>query len=177
MQAIKPLDISLILTVSCYLGGVRNMEAGMRRHLLPLALCIGLAGCAAAEPDYSGSYVGGDDTALIQLQIVESDGGDIKGSVSVSAPDYEAGDIASTTKAISGVRRGEQFSLVAHAKDWGAPDAPLALEARGKSLILNVPATGQTIELASMNQSQYRLRLAKLADALNANDVGQLPED
>ena len=53
----------------------------------------------------------------------------------------------------------------------------ISLEAKGNSLILKVPATGQTIELAATNQDQYRKRLNVFASALNANDVGLLPDD
>lgn len=148
----------------------------MFRQIFPVALSLMLAGCGISESDYSGSYVGGDQTALIQLQIVESDGGNINGSVTASLLDYGAGKLKQTTKAITGVRRGEQFSLLAHHGELGA-DAPLSLEGKGNSLILKVPATGQTIELAAMNQDQYRERLNVFAGALTANDVGMQPED
>lgn len=148
----------------------------MFRQFFPVAFGVMLAGCGISEPNYSGSYVGGDQTALIQLQIVEIDGGNINGSVTASLLDYDAGKLKQTTKAITGVRRGEQFSLLAHHGELGA-DAPLSLEAKRGSLILKVPATGQTIELAAMNQNQYRDRLAQFASELSANDVGLLPED
>ncbi|MGV7119428.1 hypothetical protein [Sphingopyxis sp. DBS4] len=149
----------------------------MFRQFFPVAFGLMLAGCGISEPDYSGSYVGGDENALIQLQIVEASGGNINGSVTASLLDYNAGKLKQTTKAITGVRRGEQFSLLAHHNEFGAADAPLSLEAEGNSLILKVPATGQIIELASMDQNQYRDRLTKFASALNANDVGLLPDD
>ena len=149
----------------------------MLRQIFTVAFGMMLAGCGISEPDYSGSYVGGDDTALIQLQIVEADDGNINGSVTASLLDYNAGKLKQTTKAITGVRRGEQFSLLAHHRELGAADAPLSLEAKGNSLMLKVPANGQTIELAAMDQSQYRDRLTKFASALTASDVGLLPED
>lgn len=149
----------------------------MFRQFFSVVFGVMLAGCGLSEPDYSGSYVGGDDTALIQLQIVEADGGNINGSVTASLLDYNAGKLKQTTKAITGVRRGEQFSLLAHHNELGAADAPLSLEARGNSLILKVPATGQTIELAAMDQNQYRDQLTKFASALDANDAGLLPND
>lgn len=148
----------------------------MFRQFLPVSLGVMLAACGISESDYSGSYVGGDQTALIQLQIVESGSGNIYGSVTASLLDYDAGKLKQTTKAITGVRRGEQFSLLAHHGELGA-DAPLSLEAKGGSLILKVPVTGQTIELAAMNQDQYRKRLNVFAGALTANDVGMLPEN
>lgn len=147
----------------------------MFRQLLPIAFGVMLAGCGISEPDYSGSYVGGDQTALIQLQIVEGGSGNINGSVTASLLDYDAGKLKQTTKAITGIRKGEQFSLLAHHNELGAADAPLSLEAKGDSLILKVPATGQTIELAAMDQAEYRNRLTQFASALNANDMGLLP--
>jgi len=148
----------------------------MFRRFFPVLFGAMLAGCGLSEPDYSGAYVGGDQTALIQLQIVEGDSGNINGSVTTSLLDYAAGDLNQTTKAISGVRRGEQFSLLAHHGELGA-DSPLSLEAKGNSLMLKVPATGQSIELVAMDQNQYRDRLTQFASALNANDVGLLPEE
>ncbi len=149
----------------------------MFRQFFPVLFSVMLAGCGILEPDYSGSYVGGDENALIQLQIVEAEGGNIKGSMTASLLDYKAGKLKQTTKAITGVRRGEQFSLLAHHNELGAADAPLSLEAKGNSLILKVPATGQTVELAAMDQNQYRDRLTQFASALDANDVGLLPDD
>ena len=149
----------------------------MFRQFFPVAFGVMLAGCGLSEPDYSGSYVGGDENALIQLQIVEANGGNISGSVTASLLDYSAGKLKQTTKAITGIRRGEQFSLLAHHNELGAADAPLSLEAKGNALILKVPATGQTIELAAMDQNQYRDRLTQFASALDANDVGLLPDD
>ena len=149
----------------------------MLRLCLPMFAGALLAGCGASEPDYSGSYVGGDQTAIIQLQLVEGESGKIDGSVSVSSVDYEAGKLEQTTKAISGVRKGEKFSLIALHKGLGASDAPLSLEAKGNALLLNVPATGQTLELIPMDQAGYRAKLTKLASALTANDVGLVPED
>lgn len=149
----------------------------MFRQFFPVAFGLMLAGCGISEPDYSGSYVGGDENALIQLQIVEADGGNITGSVTASLLDYNAGKLKQTTKAVTGVRRDKQFSLLAHHNELGATDAPLSLEAIGNSLILKVPATGQTIEMAAMDQSQYRDRLTQFASALYANDVGLVPDE
>ena len=149
----------------------------MFRQFFPVALGVMLAGCSLSEPNYSGSYVGGTENALVQLQIVESDGGNINGSATASMLDYREGKLKQTTKAITGIRRGERFSLLAHHNVWGATDAPMFLEAKGPLLILKEPNTGREIELAAMNQDQYRERLAKFASALDANDVGLLPED
>ncbi|RYG55202.1 MAG: hypothetical protein EON56_06010 [Alphaproteobacteria bacterium] len=111
------------------------------------------------------------------MQIVEGDGGNINGSVTASLLDYNAGKLQQTTKAITGIRRGEQFSLLARHNELGAADAPLSLEAKGNALVLKVPATGQTIKLAAMNQEQYRDRLTQFAGALDANDVGLISDD
>lgn len=149
----------------------------MLKGMLPLSFSILLAGCSVSEADYSGSYVGGDDAAVIQLQLVEGQNGKIDGSISVSTIDYQAGKLKQTTKAISGVRNGKRLSLIALHKEWGESDAPLSLEAKGNSLVLNVPANGQTLELSPMDQDGYRDKLTKLASALTANDVGLVADD
>lgn len=77
----------------------------MFRQCLLIALGIMLTSCSTSKQNYSGSYVGGDESVLIQLQIVESNDGRIDGSVAVSQFDYEAGKLKQTTKAVSGVRR------------------------------------------------------------------------
>jgi hypothetical protein len=78
---------------------------------------------------------------------------------------------------MSGIRNGEQISLLAHGHDWGPADTPLSLEVSGNSLVLFMPANGQSLEMQPMNQDEYRERLASFAEALNASDVGLLPEE
>ena len=149
----------------------------MIRRFLTLFSVAALAACGAPKSDYSGAYVGGDQTALMQLHIVEGGGGQITGNLAISQLDYAAGKVKLTTRPITGVRNGEQFSLLAKASQWGAPDSPLSLEANGGSLVLLLPGTGQTLEMQRMGQAEYRGRLAEFAQALNANDIGLLPED
>jgi hypothetical protein len=148
----------------------------MQRHFIAVSVCALLMGCSVSS-GYTGSYVGGDETALVHLDLVESGEGQLNGTIAVSEIDYEAGRLKTTTKPITGVRDGKQISLRAHAETFGAKDASLSLEASGNSLMWKVPTNGQTIELSQTDQPQYRERLAKFADQLNANDVGLLPDD
>ncbi len=149
----------------------------MFKHILQMAACSTLSACTVPKTDYTGSYVGGDATTLIQLQIVEGENGQISGSVAASELDYTAGNLKQTTKAITGIRRDKQFSLLAHHNQWGGSDAPVALEADGNALLLKIPTTGQSLELTKMDQDQYRVRLVKFASALDANDVGLVSEE
>jgi hypothetical protein len=142
-----------------------------------LVAIAALSACDSASSDYSGSYVGGDELVIMQLNIVDGEGGRISGNLAVSALDYSAGKVKLTTRPINGIRNGERFSLLAEGGGWGVKDAPLSLQADGNSLLLQVPGNGQTLELQRMDQEQYRQRLTKFAQALNANDVGMLPED
>ena len=148
----------------------------MLRQFLPMALCPMVFGCALSEPNYTGSYVGGDQSALIQLQIVEGDGGNLNGSFAVSTIDYKARKLKQSVMPITGIRKGEQFSLLAHHIEWGASDAPLSLEGKNHSLFWKIAETGQTVELSPMNQDQYRAKLNEFASALNANDYGFVRE-
>lgn len=149
----------------------------MIRRFVTLLSITALAACGGPKDNYSGAFVGGDETALLQLHIVEGDGGQISGNLAVSQLDYEAGKVKLTTRPITGVRNGQQFSLLARASEWGAPDSPLSLEANGGSLVLLLPGNGQSLEMQPMGQAEYRGRLTDFAQALNANDVGLLPED
>lgn len=146
-------------------------------RFLTLFSVAGLAACGAPKSDYSGAYVGGDQTALMQLHIVEGDGGQITGNLAISQLDYAEGKVKLTTRPFSGVRNGDQFSLLAKASQWGAPDSPLSLEANGGSLVFLLPGTGQTLEMQRMGQAEYRGRLTEFAQALNGTDVGMLPDD
>ncbi len=148
----------------------------MQRHFLALSVSALLMGCNVSS-GYTGSYVGGDETALVHLDLVESGEGQLNGTIAVSALDYAAGELKTTIKPVTGVRDGKQISLRAHTEAFGAQDASLSLEADGNSLMWKVPTNGQTIELSQTDQDQYRERLVKFADQLNANDVGLLPDD
>jgi hypothetical protein len=148
----------------------------MWRRIIALSAIAMLAGCGGSS-GYTGSYVGGDDTAIIQLDLVESGEGQLNGTIAVSELDYEAGRLKTTVKPVTGVRDGKQISLRAHATTFDGREASLSLEADGSSLMWKVPTDGQTIELAEANQTQYQQRLVKFADQLNANDVGLLPDD
>lgn len=149
----------------------------MIRPFAFVAAIAALSACDSPGTDYSGSYVGGDDLVIMQLNIVDGKEGQISGSLAVSALDYSEGKVRLTTRPISGIRSETQFSLLAEGGGWGVQDAPLILQADGNSLWLQVPGNGQTLELERMGQDEYRQRLTKFAQALNANDVGLLPED
>lgn len=142
----------------------------MVRRILLASIILALGACSSPSDDISGAYVGGDETALLQLHIVEGEDGAITGNIAVSQLNYQEGKVELTTKAINGVRRGDQLSLVVKANALGAPDAPLQLEATSGSLTLMVPATGQSLVLEAMDQEQYRQKLADFAQLLNAND-------
>lgn len=149
----------------------------MIRRILTLISIAALTACGGPSDDYSGSYVGGDQTALLQLNIVDGDSGQITGNIAISELDYGEGRVKLTTRPVTGVRNGAEFSLVAEGGGWGIKDAPLNLQADGNSLVLLVPGNGQTLELQPMGQDEYRERLTQFAQALNANDVGLLPDE
>ncbi len=142
-----------------------------------MAAIATLSACDSPRTDYSGSYVGGDEQVIMQLNIVDGKEGQISGNLAVSALNYSEGKLKLTTRPISGIRNETQFSLLAKGGEWGVKDAPLTLQADGSSLLLQVPGNGQTLELQRMGQDEYRQRLTEFAQALNANDVGLLPED
>lgn len=152
------------------------MECPVISRLVPLLLFVALPGCGATKDDYSGAYVGGDNSALIQMRLVEGDDGQITGNLAVSQLDYHDLKVKLTTRSVSGVRNGSQLSLIAKKKDWVGSDAPLSLEARGKSLVLMVPGNGQELELKPMDQDQYRKRLEEFTQPLIAIKTGKLSD-
>lgn len=111
------------------------------------------------------------------MHIVEADSGQITGNLAVSQLDYGAGKVKLTTRPITGVRNGERFSLLVSRQGLGLNDHPLSLEAKGNVLMLMIPATGQSVEMQPMDQDEYREKLTEFAQALNANDVGLLPDE
>lgn len=142
-----------------------------------MAAIAALSACDSLRTDYSGSYVGGDEQVIMQLNIVDGEKGQISGNLAISELDYSEGKVKLTTRPVTGVRNETQFSLLAEGGEWGVKDAPLTLQSDGNSLLLQVPGNGQTLELQRMGQDEYRQRLTEFAQALNANDVGMLPED
>lgn len=136
-----------------------------------------LAACDGPSETHSGLYAGGDQTALLQLNVLEGGDGQITGSIAVSELDYSAGQMKLTTRPITGTRNGEQFSLVAHGGGWGVKDAPLFVHASGNALVLQFPGTGQSLEMQRMEQAQYRQKLAEFAAPLNANGIGSVAEE
>ena len=143
----------------------------MKRKMLILAASTLIAGCDSSPSNYSGSYVGGDNTALIQLELVDRGDGELTGAMAVSQLDWDAGRMQTTIKQISGVRNGPQMSLFAHAKGFGASDSPLSMEAKDGTLFWTVPLNGMTIELAKADQAAYRERLVTFENQLYETDA------
>lgn len=141
----------------------------MIRRLVPLLLAVCLAACGATKDNYSGAYVGGDASTLLQLHIVESGDGQITGNLVISTLDYRARKLKHLARRITGVRNGDQFSLLAHKRGWMESDAQLQFEAKGRALDLMVPGSGVIIEMLPMEQDEYRERLAKFASPLKAS--------
>jgi hypothetical protein len=153
------------------------MEEPVNDRLFPAIFMAALSACSVASDDFSGSYVGGDGTAVLQLQIVEGDAGQINGSLAVTHWDREAEEMKLINRTVSGVRNDEQFSLVAHGNGWDSQETPLSLEANGSSLMLLIPGNGQSLEMQPMGQEEYREQLNEYAQSLTANDVGLLPDE
>ena len=149
----------------------------MLRRIAFVAAIATLSACNGPGADYSGSYVGGDDQALMQLNIVDTGEGQISGSLAISTLDYSAGKVKLMSLPVSGVRTEEQFSLLADGAAAGVKDTPLSLQADGDALKLFLPGNGQTLEMQRMGQDEYRERLTTFAQALSANDVGLVPEN
>lgn len=149
----------------------------MKRKMFMLAVCALVASCDGASSSYTGSYVGGDNSALIQLELVDSGEGQLNGTMAVSQLDYEAGKLETTIKPITGVQNGGQLSLLAHSNSFGASDSPLSMEAEGNSLLWKVPMNGMTIELVKTDQAAYRERLVAFESQLHGTDAGMIDWD
>ena len=58
-------------------------------RLVSLSVAVALAGCGASN--LSGTYVGGDETVAVVLDLVESKAGQFNGSIAVAEANYEKG--------------------------------------------------------------------------------------
>lgn len=148
----------------------------MQPRRLSILATILLMGCGESS-DFTGSFVGGDETAIIQLQLVESENETLKGTIAISEPDYDAGKLKTIIKPVSGTKDQSKAILVVHNSGFGASDGSLSIEKTGSSIYWNVPTNGTTIELSKTDQEGYRERLAWLGDQLGGNDVGMIDYD
>lgn len=148
----------------------------MLRLICALSTVGLIVGCSGSS-GYTGSYLGGDEVTVIQLDLVESGEAQLNGSIVVSELDYAAGRVKMTTKPITGVRDGKHINLRAHAEAIDAREVSLSLEAKGNSLFLKIPANGEIVELQQADTTEYKERLAALENQLNGNDVGLLDEE
>lgn len=149
----------------------------MKHHMFMLAACALIASCNDGTSSYTGSYVGGDNSALIQLELVDSGDGQLNGTIAVSQLDFEAGKLETTVKSITGTNDGSQLSLLAHSNSFGAGNSPLSMEAQGCSLLWKVPTNGLAIELVKSDQVAYRERLIAFESQLHGTDAGTIDWD
>ncbi len=146
----------------------------MKRKMFMLTACALIASCDGASSSYTGSYVGGDNSALIQLELVDSGEGQLNGTMAVSQLDFEAGKLETTVKSVTGAKDGDQLSLLAHSNSFGARNSPLSMQAQGNSLIWKVPMNGMAIELVKTDQAAYRERLIAFESQLRGTDAGMI---
>lgn len=127
---------------------------------LACGLALLLSGCSGSN--LTGTYVGGDQTTAIKLDLVEQEDGKLSGGVAVAQPDYEHNEVKVTSKVMSGVSDHGQLSMIAHANDWGVPDRPLSIAVQGSSLVLKTLDGSQSVVLRRSDQQDYINRVAFL---------------
>lgn len=139
----------------------------MLRPIAFVAALAALSACGGSSPDYSGSYVGGDEQVLMQFNIEAASDGQISGDLAVASLDFAADKVAFHHFPVSGVRKDAQLDLIVPGR--GTEDPKMTLLATGETLQLFVPRTGQTLELVPMSQEQYQQRVAEFAQGLKPN--------
>lgn len=144
----------------------------MLRNFTLFAIAATLVGCSA-NSDYTGSYVGGDETGLIKLTIVEADDQRVNATLSIAKLNYEAGKIDTTTGGLTGIRNGDAINLIAANGNGGS----MSLLGKEGNLVWQIPDTGQSIELVQTDQAEYQKQLIALSQNLTANDVGLIPDE
>lgn len=144
----------------------------MVRGLLAVVMLVLLSGCDASS-NLTGSYVAVDGAELVQLNLVETEKGQINATFSMSVPDFEEGKISTITGGLTGVRNGSTIGLISSNGAGGS----MTLVGTDNGLIWQVPSTGQSIVLVEMDQADYQRELVQLAGLLNANDVGLIVDD
>jgi hypothetical protein len=136
-------------------------------------MAVSLLGGCDVGSNYTGSYVGGDDTGIIHLNLVEADDKRINATVSVSQLDYDAGKLKAKTVGMTGIRDADAINLLSSNGSGGS----MTLIGTKEKLVWQIPTTGQSIEFVETDQAGYQKRLIELSKQLNANDVGLLPDD
>lgn len=153
------------------------MQAGMSEVSILRIVTIFIAGMLLSGcnfgTEYTGSYVGGDETAVILLSLVEGDDYRINATMSVSEPDYAAGKLKAKTVGLTGIRDGDSINLFSSNGSGGS----MTLTANEGKLVWQIPTSGEPMEFVETDQAGYQERLSKLSDGLNGNDVGLLPDE
>ena len=142
---------------------------------ITIAFVVMLSGCS--EANLTGTYVGGSETEAYVLEMVQLEGGKVEGSVAVAEADYENGKVKISSRAFAGVGDGKRLSVLTKARAWGASDNPVNIDVKGDTLVVNTPGAIQTISLSRSDQQDYRRRVEKLEQNLNANDVGMITDE
>jgi hypothetical protein len=137
----------------------------MHRLLITLIGTLLLSACAAS-PSYTGTYVAGDDTELVHLNMVETSNNQINATLTVTALDYGAGELKTQIVGFSGISDDEAISLIGTSGKGGS----MSFAKDGAKLIWQHPATGQSYEFVKTDRAAYQNRLVELSDQVNAID-------
>lgn len=113
------------------------------------AVCLA-AGCAASA---SGTYVGGDDSGMVSVQMVETSDGHIQGTLSLLLLDASSGQIRSIELPLTGAADRDQLSLQVHRADIPNVGAPLSATLRGNTLTLGGLTSVGPVSAGSLKRS------------------------
>jgi len=123
------------------------------------------AAIVASGASSTGTYVGGDASSAILLQVVETGEGRIQGGLTITTMDKPSGRIRAESLPVNGVSDKDQLSLQLNGRT-------VVATARGSVITLNLIATGGSLANVSLTRapvSEFERRvqaLQKQSDAV-----------
>jgi len=132
----------------------------MTNHLWTILSTILLFGCS--QPSATGTFVTGDTSSVVKVELVETADGNLNGSVSVAQIDFANDEVKITSKSISGVVSDGKITAQILPNGWGAASHTLDMTLENDILTMTGSGSGQSLTLARSNQADYADRVNKL---------------
>lgn len=132
----------------------------MKIHLLMLLSTLFLVGCS--QPSATGTFVAGDTSTVVKIELVETEDSKLNGSVSVAQIDFENDQVEITSKSITGVVSDGKIVAQILPNEWGAASRTLDMVLENDTLTMTGSGSNQSLTLSRSNQADYASRVSKL---------------
>lgn len=132
----------------------------MKNQLLMLLSSISLVACS--QPSATGTFVAGDTSTVVKVELVETENGKLNGSVSVAQIDFANDRVEITSKSITGVVSDGKIAAQILPNEWDAASRALDLTLENDTLIMTGSGVTQSLTLTRSNQADYANRVTRL---------------